>query len=483
MGNYNFENDDKDFGETRRLDTIHKEVHKIEKNLKNGVSAVKTGPSGENRVFGIKISTAVVIIILCAAFILTGCYVLFKMIGSSGAQPQDIKSKGENGNTALLQNGNDDSSISCGVITEKGTKNMIVLSVSTGEKRQVEISNSTVITGANGGKISLKDLVRGDIVSVRFSAEGEAEQIRFPEEAWHYTDVSGVNIDAAAMTAELDGKYFSYDNETIFTYQGENIYPGDIEECDLITLYGIGGNLLSAKVEKYHGYIVLKNAEEIEDMAVVVDFGEPQDASNYIIPVSEGKHTIVVSGSNIDEYMSEVEVGEKERLEVDLSKASEASRIILNVNVPEYNVTINGIAYPKNTTEAAVSRGMYDIVITAEGYKEFSAKADCTKDDAHIDVKLEKSAGQAAVQPNSGTKPAEANGGKSGEGAVQGSLTVFTEPGWAKIYVDGNYVGVAPVMVKLDYGKHNIKAKDDSGVVEEKDINIDGPDKTVKIEF
>ena len=87
------------------------------------------------------------------------------------------------------------------------------------------------------------------------------------------------------------------------------------------------------------------------------------------------------------------------------------------------------------------------------------------------------------MQPNSGTKPAEANGGKSGEGAVQGSLTVFTEPGWAKIYVDGNYVGVAPVMVKLDYGKHNIKAKDDSGVVEEKDINIDGPDKTVKIEF
>ncbi len=35
MGNYKFEKDNNNFGETRRLDTIHKEVQKIEKEIKN----------------------------------------------------------------------------------------------------------------------------------------------------------------------------------------------------------------------------------------------------------------------------------------------------------------------------------------------------------------------------------------------------------------------------------------------------------------
>mgnify|MGYP002481670080 CR=1 FL=1 len=42
MGNYKFEKDNNNFGETRRLDTIHKEVQKIEKEIKNCTSIIVT---------------------------------------------------------------------------------------------------------------------------------------------------------------------------------------------------------------------------------------------------------------------------------------------------------------------------------------------------------------------------------------------------------------------------------------------------------
>lgn len=84
MGKYKFENDNNNFGETRRLDTIHKEVQKIEKDIKNrkiDMSSIENSME-ENKidtVFGINKKIAVIIVVICALFIICGCYVISKM--------------------------------------------------------------------------------------------------------------------------------------------------------------------------------------------------------------------------------------------------------------------------------------------------------------------------------------------------------------------------------------------------------------------
>ena len=484
MGNYKFEKDNNNFGETRRLDTIHKEVQKIEKDIKNRKINMESFQDDKiDTVFGINKKIAVIIVIICALFIICGCYVISKMVdGSSTPQNNGNASNGEN---LLPEKDESTEFISCGVITEKHTKEISVLDVETGKISVVKLSNSTVITGSNGGRISLKDLTRGDIVSVVLSETGEAQQLRFPENAWYYESVLGVKVDAALMTAEIDGKKFTYDNETIFSYNESDIYPGDIEEADILTAYGIGEYILSAKIEKAHGYIVLKNADEIENITVKIDFGEPIKADNLIIPVPAGRHTIVVSGDNIDDYMSEADVKEKEQFEIDLGKFSEALRITFDVNADDYNVKINGVDYPPNTTEVAVSRGVYNIVITAQGYEDFITTVNCENDNAHVSAVLNKLS-STQNKPETGIKPPETGNippKPNTSNKHQGNLTIYTDPGWAKVYVDGEYIGVSPVMVKLDYGKHNVKAKDSEGNIEETDVNIDSPDKTVTLDF
>ena len=314
MGNYKFEEDKNNFGETRRLDTIHKEVQKIEKEIKNKKIHSQVSENNDT-VFGINKKIAVIIVIVCAVFIICGCFVISKML-----EKDDTLQNGGNTSENLLDSQEEVSDISCGIITEKNTKEISVLSVATGEIKSFKLSNSTIITAPNGGRISLKDLSRGDIVSVVLSENGEAQQVRFPENAWYYQSVLGVSVDAFAMTAEIDGKEFNYNDETIFTSGTNDIYPGDIDETDIVTAYGIGSNLLSAKIEKTHGYLVFKNAEEIENLSVKVDFGESKPVTNLIFPIPAGRHVVVVSGDNIDDYMVEAMVEEKQQFEVDLGK-------------------------------------------------------------------------------------------------------------------------------------------------------------------
>lgn len=478
MGNYNFENDNKDFGETRRLDTINKEVRRIEKNLE----AKKRSDDDlkEATVFGMNKKLAAAVIILCVIFIVGGCFVLSKMMDFGK------ETNGGNENGASLQNGegigvsdsNDD--LDCAVLVGKSSKSITVVSAYTGKTAEAEISNSTIITGANGGKISFSDLQKGDVLKIVFSKDGTAGEIRFPQEVWSIESALGIDIDTEKMTVSFDNKEFSFDDETVFTYKGQDIYPGDIEKSDIVTLFGTDGRLLSARVEKCHGYIVFKNAENIEDISVKIDFGEAFVPEKSIIPASEGKHTVLVSGSNIDDYMAEIEIKENENTEIDLADTADAIRITFNVNANTYKLFINGIEYPENTMEIAVSRGEYEIKVTSDGYKDFTAVADCTKEDVTMDIKLEKTAQSST---NFSQSTAQNQSGQNGAPKTQGSLTVYTEPGWAKIYVDGKYIGVAPVMVKLDYGSHSVEAKNDSGDVERKDVNIDSPDKTIKLEF
>lgn len=209
-----------------------------------------------------------------------------------------------------------------------------------------------------------------------------------------------MKIDVEKMTAEIDDTLFDYDNGTFFTYSGNEIYPGDIEISDTVTLYGVKTMCLVQEWRSITDILCLKMPEKVENISVTVDFGEPLSLNIYEIPVSCGRHTVVVTGSNIDDYMAELDVAEKEKSEIDISSSANRARIVLNVNADNYNVYINGAEYPKNTTEVYVNKGIYDITVTADGYTDYSSKADCTSGNIEMDINLEKGSILSGDTPN-----------------------------------------------------------------------------------
>ena len=488
MGSYHFEKDNGDFGETRRIDGINKEIQNIESggNKKRHDSdrlfSIENRDKEPSLSFSFK---TIIIFVVIGIIVMAGFAFLFFNIVSGRNGQNNI----DDNNGALVNSGSNEETdnqnfISCAVVSKVLGKKIDINRIS-GESETLQVSNSTVITDANGRRISLGDIETGDVISIILSDDGAVSEISFPDDIWQYSMVNGINVDIDKMRAEYDGQIYSYNDDTVFSYMGNEIYPGDVSETDIVSIYGKGQNIISLKVNKYHGYVVLKNSDKINDMQIKVDFEEIEVPESMVIPLAAGKHTILVSGSNIDDYMSEIDVGDNENIEIDLSEAAKSPHIVLNVNVSNYNVFINGQEYPQNTTEVAVESGVYDIRITSEGYRDFTRKVDCSNGSVNIDIKLEKIQNEQNTSGSiiSGEPPKNSN--EKPVDVKEGNLTIMTDPGWMRVYVDGEYIGVSPVMVKLEYGEHTVRAVDSNNDdnMEEVKVTVDGPDKTVTVEF
>ena len=74
MGKYNFEKDNGNFSETRRLDTINKEIKKIEKKRTENqdFDFENIDDECDEKIFGFNRIIAVIIIVLCTVFIEAG---------------------------------------------------------------------------------------------------------------------------------------------------------------------------------------------------------------------------------------------------------------------------------------------------------------------------------------------------------------------------------------------------------------------------
>ena len=445
MGNYNFEKDNKDYGETIRLGDINKEIQKLEEdavskndndNKENFSGGGKKPPKDSYRnKFFIACAVAAVLLII----IVTSAITLFLSRGAS-----------TNTNKDIIENAQDifQSQSSTQDYVIKAFKDSIVYlyGIETGKIYSAETDEDTIITGVNGGSIAFDDLSLGDIVTVIKNEEtGTAQQIRWAENAWKMEGEEDVRVDVSSSTISLKEEIFKYDKNTIFAYNGKEIEPDEISYADIVNITGVENNIYSVSIMKKHGYVYLKNHEEVDNLKIRVDFDVEQQLEEDMIVVPEGHHTIIVTGENIEDYMTEVDVTENRSAEIDLSLA-EPKKTPVNLNVKPhgmYGIKVNDEEYPEGTKSLLLSEGKYTLEITKEGYEPYTTEIEVGKDQVKLDIELKKI--EDTLQPPTDTNEAE-----------KGNVTIYSDPGWAKVYVDGEYKGIAPIMVKLPYGEHYI---------------------------
>lgn len=476
MANFHFEKDNKDLGETRRIDDINRQIQKLDKNKKTDISkdnSIKKSDGNKNgKIFSLSVKTAVVLIIIAFIFIIGIGFLLFSILSEQG-QKENNKAVSSL-EDEVTSTGEKQITYAC--ITSVNANELEFYSISSGNLIKAPFSSTVVITGTNGGRLLKSDLKRGLLVSVDMTNDGKISFIRWPKDAWHINSTTGVKIDSNAKTITVGNETYSYDDNTMFSYMGSDFNSGDLNENDTLTLYGVKGRLYSAIIDHCHGNIVLKNADNIQNLSVFVDLVRIENIKNMIIPVSAGKHNVVISGTNISDFLCSVDIKDKDNVEIDLSGSADNRRINISSNAKGYIVTVNGNAYAPNTSEIAVKQGIYEVNVSAPGYKGATYTADCRNGDASIDAELEKDeTGTSDTTSQSETPPLNQNS--------MGSVTVNSNPGWARIYADGKYIGVSPVMVSLTYGQHTITAQLDGKDNINQDIQINSPDKTVTMDF
>ncbi len=498
MGNYNFEDESKNFGETVRIDNINNEIRKTsntdfedtlqfgeplkpKKGCGNDMPERKNNKGGNGG--GIFSSGIIKLSIIggMIVFVLIFAVVFISSMGgyngnTAGTEPN--RATENNNNISDVLEKDENSSSVYAVVKEVGKDRTLSLyNLNDKDNMNVIVDGSTDLKDENNVKISYFDLNQGDVVVVTENGDtGIASSVKIPSDVWSKDSVTGAVVDITKNKIIYNNEEYLYGGDTFFSYDGKEIFPGDIAETDTVTIKGMGEMVFSAVVESGHGYVVIENGEKVENLKIDIDGSETiQDEKTGLIEVSSGQHIVTLTGDNIDDYIVNINVTEKERINIDLSevkeKEDEKGIIDLNVNVKGYTVLVNGEKYDGNGAILQVPYGEVKIEVSKAGYEKWTADATVSEEPVSFDVELKEIEEQKPVQ-----QPAE-------EKKNEGSITIYSEPGWADIYIDGEYIGVSPVMVKLPYGKYKIKGELEGYDDVKMDITLDGPEKTATINF
>lgn len=365
--------------------------------------------------FGLNKKTVALVIVLAVL----ACIVGFSLVRCSFHPSKTTPIVTEETGTPLL------------IQADRGDGEYLAYDIAEEERKTVFLTNKTKMTDASGRKISKASLAEGDLLAAELDKDGKTllsidySTIR-TEEATGLT----VNRKKRTLTNKEENISYSYEKESVFFYDGEEIDAADLAPCDELLLKLVDDTVWSVEVQAYHGYIVVENADTVKNGKIQLDEEEAVALTEGMqLAATEGHHTVTVTGSNIETRKDDIVVEAGEETVYDLSKAQEKMGvIIIDANVKDYKLYINGAAAE---SPAVLPMGEYDLVILKNGYTEWSQHVTLDKDTLNVTAELQKD-----VQ--------------------YGTLTVTADVDGAWVYINGEEYGVAPMQVNLPYGSYNV---------------------------
>lgn len=367
--------------------------------------------------FGLNKKTVALVIVLAVL----ACGIGFSLVRCSFHPSKTIPLVEEEAGTPLL------------IQTDRGDGEYLAYDIAEQERKTVFLTEKTKMTDASGRKISKASLAEGDLLAAELDEDGKTLiSVDYSSNAIRTEEATGltVNRKKRTLTNKAENLSYSYEKESVFFYDGEEIDAADLAPCDELLLKLVGDTVWSVEVQAYHGYIVVENTDAVKNGKIQLDEAEAVPLTEGMqLAAAEGHHTVTVTGSNIETRKDAVVVEAGEETVYDLSKAQEKMGvIIINANVKDYKLYINGAVAE---SPAVLPMGEYDLVILKNGYTEWSQHVTLDKDTLNVTAELQKD-----VQ--------------------YGTLTVTADVDGAWVYINGEEYGVAPMQVNLPYGSYNV---------------------------
>jgi len=476
MKDYNFDSDNGQFDETRRLDDINRQVK-----LKQNLSAAPDEELGDRNAFldsfesekiavrpqpqqkiippswseeyddaepeeeeyekdrrwlkiGLLIAVIVGLLVCIAGFVIMSSFLKNGKISPAQQESSQSLSSQNEAKASQIES----------MVLIMGLGKERELSVrEIGQKKNtlLRIDTQSRIFDKNG--IALKHFVPivGDVVSVLIdTSDNTVEKMYYPNTVWSAENVTQFQLDTKTKTLQTDKKgiagqeNLSYTDDTLFLYKENKISPEEIHSCDTLTLQGSGKNLLSVRVKEYHGDFRVLNASAVQNGALQIDDGEwipLSDVQDYSI--AEGSHEITITGDNIETRVDNIFIVPNETYELDLSTVQPKTGVlVVQANVDEYQLYVNGVAVDPAEPVVLPQGKQEQIEIEKEGYQSWTDVVTLQEDFLTLTAEL---------------LPA----------VPLCDISISTTPETAKIFLNGEEKGTTPYNEKLAYGTYSLQ--------------------------
>ena len=420
---------------------------------KSSAARKKTSPSskprksksGKSQYIVFYIVTLIVAVIVCLA---TFAFVLSRVMGNGSPGLVERPGTQQSAPGANVNNSEEPPVVAIdeigltGVIVDvnQAGRTLEILDIDSLTTLDFRADNTTIMQNRAGEVMSFTQFRAGDIVDIRYRETSDAlTSMNLTSEAWEYRNVDNVVVNPADRTISVDGRFYRYSDQTIAVFNNAPYNISDINPLNVVTVRGISSNVWFVEVNRGTGFINIINSERIIDGVIEIDNNithnlNEENASDESVRVPTGNRQIVVRGSNIHDFILNMDVGLNEQTTLDLSAVQIRSGVVsFNINEPGATIVINGIIKPSNEP-LILDYGSYELVVTKEGFVTYETEFELNQPSLELAINLERDVERVSLTV------------VTTNAATGGAL-----PG-VSVYIDNVFIGHTPLNALVEIG-------------------------------
>lgn len=401
--------------------------------------------------------------------------------------------------------------------------------ISTSRRYTLNYDGTTALYDKNNQAMSMEQLKEGSVVTVRFyKPDKSLAYVRENPDCISYSNVQNYSMNLKDGTISIGNELFNISGHVVVVSDGRETDMMEVNQVDVISVWGYKNMIYGINVEKGHGYLRLQN----EDYFVGgwIDAGDKvikKVSEDMLLVVPEGTYNVTVSNKG-SSATQEITFARNEEMAWDLGDVEitvvQKGSIIFTLTPATAKVAIDGheVDVSKPVT---LEYGLHQMRISAEGYDTVAQYIKVAEPSANISVELEKSEEEASQEESSETPEnsssqkdddetttnrkyqstssendeqessetgAEAESSTESESTETKSTVVSSTskykvyidaPEGAEAYLDGNYVGITPVSFNKVAGSYVVTLRKTGYQTRSYTLQIDDEEKDVNYSF
>lgn len=433
-----------------------------------------------------------------------GILLIIVLICSACAFSDQGSSEQEDMGTGFIKSdiGYYDSADTAIVVSRNEEENTITfLNTQVGKKYTLKYDGATKIQDKYSQGISMSQVPLGEIADITFvKFSKRLNSIQVSAKAWSYSDVEKFEFGRNNKIMKIGSEEFElYQKVPIISnnVQGELM---DLNASDILTVKGIDHTVYSITVDKGHGYLRLTNDQYFIGGWIEVGQKVIQPITeNMLLVVPEGTYQVLLTNTRI-EGTKQVTIERDGELELDVGDIQpeeiKYGNILFSINPSTASLYVDG-ELKDQTQVVTLEYGIHQMIVKADGYKTITQYIKVGQEKATINVELEAvSASENSSDKTTNTDTdtdsdslIDANTQSSNNTVTQSAASsalnkvYIDSPEGAEVYLDSNYIGIAPTNFTKSAGTHIVSLRKTGYQTKSYTLQLDSTAKDITYSF
>lgn len=338
------------------------------------------------------------------------------------------------------------------ILVARNTKESTVtfLNLDLGRRYTLSMDGATRLYDKYGDAVSMDQIAIGDIVDVTFlKSKKRLVSMQMSTKVWTHENVERYEINGVKGEVAIGSDVYKLTSNTQYVSEGRLIELMELNAVDVLSFQGIGTQILSVTVEKGHGYLRL--ADDAHFVGGWIEVGQAviqRITEDMLLLVPEGSYQVNITNRGGGGLKSVV-IRRDEETTLDIGDLEvpkpQSGRVLFSLSPAGAELYIDGSKVDASGP-LTLEYGLHQLIARADGYQSVTRYIRVAQETAAFDLVLDP-VSTASREPES----------SSVTDITTDYYKVYVDaPEEAEVYLNGNYVGIAPCSFRKEEGSYII---------------------------